>query len=455
MAVRKRALVWLGAAWLLVAVAAVVWGVGNADDDLGDRVAVALDDAGIDVTDVRLEGRDAVLVGIQAASEDEAMEVAKGVRGVRAVDIENVLAADTTVETTPETTPTTSAPAATSTTTTTTTTIAPATTTTAVAAAPVPTLSARLEGGALVLTGAIPDAESAARIAGLADLIYGPFVTNELVVDASLPTAAWVPGAAGSIAVLPIVGQASLDVVGDQATVTGLAPNELKQAQLIGAVQAALGESVSVTGAVEITGKEPPFFAASAPGEGIVTLDGVMPDEGAIERIVGTAVQVFGPENVVNEMVVGDNIDTTFSLFRVPLVFVLFQPVPEWQFRIENDVITGNLRGGATFAFGSAELTPELEALSDIAAGILLRNPTLALTIGGHTDSVGSDAFNQRLSEDRAQAAVDYIEALGVQAPRMTAIGFGETQPIGDNGTEAGRAQNRRIEFGLGPIGGQ
>ena len=109
------------------------------------------------------------------------------------------------------------------------------------------------------------------------------------------------------------------------------------------------------------------------------------------------------------------------------------------------------MRGGATFEFGSAELTPALRSLLDTGAGILLRNPTILMTIEGHTDSVGSDTFNLALSNARAQAGVDYLVALGVQPERLFAVGFGESRPIADNDTVEGRTQNRRLEFVLGP----
>jgi OOP family OmpA-OmpF porin len=63
----------------------------------------------------------------------------------------------------------------------------------------------------------------------------------------------------------------------------------------------------------------------------------------------------------------------------------------------------------------------------------------------GHTDSVGSDAYNQALSERRAKAVVDYLGTLGIDASRMQAVGAGEANPVADNGTDEGRAQNRRV----------
>jgi OOP family OmpA-OmpF porin len=66
-------------------------------------------------------------------------------------------------------------------------------------------------------------------------------------------------------------------------------------------------------------------------------------------------------------------------------------------------------------------------------------------TVVGHTDSTGSEAYNQRLSERRAQSVASYLEGKGIAVGRLTATGAGESQPIADNGTREGRAQNRRV----------
>jgi OOP family OmpA-OmpF porin len=78
---------------------------------------------------------------------------------------------------------------------------------------------------------------------------------------------------------------------------------------------------------------------------------------------------------------------------------------------------------------------------------ILQRCPDSAVEIGGYTDSGGGTGRNQILSQIRAQAVVDYLVNAGIAADRLTAVGYGETNPIASNDTEEGRAQNRRIEF--------
>ena len=70
----------------------------------------------------------------------------------------------------------------------------------------------------------------------------------------------------------------------------------------------------------------------------------------------------------------------------------------------------------------------------------------------GHTDSSGSDAYNQGLSERRAAAVADYLSSHGVQSARLGTRGFGETQPVASNATEDGRAANRRVEIKIVPV---
>jgi OOP family OmpA-OmpF porin len=84
--------------------------------------------------------------------------------------------------------------------------------------------------------------------------------------------------------------------------------------------------------------------------------------------------------------------------------------------------------------------------LNDVVA-ILKKNPSLKLEIEGHTDNRGSAAYNQQLSENRAKAVMDYLIAKGIAPNRLTARGYGLSQPAASNSTAAGRAQNRRVEL--------
>jgi outer membrane protein OmpA-like peptidoglycan-associated protein len=102
---------------------------------------------------------------------------------------------------------------------------------------------------------------------------------------------------------------------------------------------------------------------------------------------------------------------------------------------------------GANFDFNKATLKPEGKAKLDEAAGIMNKYPDLKVSVEGHTDSIGSDAYNMKLSERRAESAVSYLTSKGIAASRLSAKGFGKTRPVADNKTDAGRAKNRRVEL--------
>ncbi|WP_340076966.1 OmpA family protein [Leptobacterium sp. I13] len=101
------------------------------------------------------------------------------------------------------------------------------------------------------------------------------------------------------------------------------------------------------------------------------------------------------------------------------------------------------------FDTGKSSIKDESEAvLKDIIA-ILNEYPNSKFTVEGHTDSVGSEKLNQRLSDSRANSVKEYLIANGVDAFRLSALGYGESKPIASNATRAGRAQNRRVEINL------
>ena len=83
----------------------------------------------------------------------------------------------------------------------------------------------------------------------------------------------------------------------------------------------------------------------------------------------------------------------------------------------------------------------------DAVAAELSAYPDVTVALAGHTDAKGSEAYNQRLSESRAQAVRAYLADRGIEPGRMTAAGFGESQPVADNDTEEGRELNRRTEL--------
>ena len=103
---------------------------------------------------------------------------------------------------------------------------------------------------------------------------------------------------------------------------------------------------------------------------------------------------------------------------------------------------------GVNFAFDKSELTAESTAILDQAVDVLNRYPALKVEVAGHTDSVGTDAYNQGLSERRAKTVYDYLTSKGIAADRLSGPnGYGEAKPIDTNDTSEGRARNRRTEL--------
>ena len=118
----------------------------------------------------------------------------------------------------------------------------------------------------------------------------------------------------------------------------------------------------------------------------------------------------------------------------------------------QGDNITLNLPDGITFDFNKSTLKPQFYgALNGVAATLAEYNQTM-IEVVGHTDSIGTDAVNNRISKERADAVAAYLAAQGVQRERIETLGAGKNYPIASNDTDAGRAQNRRVEIRVIPL---
>ena len=102
---------------------------------------------------------------------------------------------------------------------------------------------------------------------------------------------------------------------------------------------------------------------------------------------------------------------------------------------------------GTNFDFNKSTLRPEAIAKLDHAAEVMQQNAGIKVNVEGHTDSVGSDSYNQQLSQRRAQAVVKYLVGKGIDAGRLMPAGYGESRPAATNDTAEGRAQNRRVDL--------
>ena len=99
------------------------------------------------------------------------------------------------------------------------------------------------------------------------------------------------------------------------------------------------------------------------------------------------------------------------------------------------------------FDFDRSTVKPEAAQILDRLVAFMNENKDKRAELAGHTDNVGSDAYNQRLSERRVASVRDYVVKKGVDSSRISGQGFGESKPIADNKTADGRAKNRRVEI--------
>ncbi len=180
------------------------------------------------------------------------------------------------------------------------------------------------------------------------------------------------------------------------------------------------GAQVTSTPGVSGNQDEVPESKAVVLG-GKIYLEGAVPDEASAQAIVELAAAVLGPDNVINNYIIDER---------------------------AGDPNLGNIRVDDTVLFetNSAVIATEFEPLLGQALALMSLRPSVTLTIVGHTDSVGPDAYNLGLSIQRAQAVVAWLTERGVDPARLTAVGAGEAEPIATNDTLEGRQLNRRIQ---------
>jgi outer membrane protein OmpA-like peptidoglycan-associated protein len=119
----------------------------------------------------------------------------------------------------------------------------------------------------------------------------------------------------------------------------------------------------------------------------------------------------------------------------------------------QGNTIVLNMPGAITFATGQATINSGFYDVLDSVASVISEYKKTNVEIGGHTDNKGSIESNNALSQQRANAVAAYFRSKGVAPSRITAVGYGKSNPIADNSSEGGRSQNRRVEVILTPAG--
>lgn len=451
------AILWLLALWVVVVLVALVWGVDNAETGLRDRARQRIAASGYDVA-VDFSGRDARLIGVVDRPETaiELGETIDAIPGVRLVSNEIVV----------------DEPAAVS--------------------LRMPEVSFRLIGEVASIRGLVPDEATELTVLDAMAVQYGQAnVVSALIVADDVEAMPWLTRIQDVFAPLAGLRSGGFTANATGLRVTGEVISEAVAAELTSGLELVVGPQLAVTTELTIAVLPPPTFAASGRADTVV-LEGILPSEESRERISTAAERVFADATIIDVLRIGDVAGPPW-LEAIEGILDIAARLDPWAIEVADETVTLTGSGqdrdviaaldillegvvGETLAINvdvevaasaiAAELTSLLEGVAtfdpngtalsaagiaqlDLAIEILEANPATVLVVEGHTDSQGDFASNLVLSQQRAEAVVAYLVGGGIDAGRLSAVGYGEGRPIADNATLEGRAQNRRIEFAI------
>lgn len=455
------------------------------ETDLTARTTDGLKAASFNDVQVNLDhrGRDAQLTGIVAsdAEREQAVKLVQDTYGIRVVDnalevaapvaaattvvAESAAANTASVTSEPATTPpsATPAPVATST--------PAAEPEPAIAPAPVPPLAepsfALLQqDGKWVLQGTLSSQEEINQAVAAAEQMYGAGnVVNQLTVGTVAP-ATWLATLGGLKEVLASLEQSGLKFVNGAFTLMGVASSDQAKADIAAKVQQLLG-SVQLDNQIRV--KVPEVAAPApanepAPATTPTTTTAVAPATTTTEPVTSVVAPAPTAPATSTEPAPVATTATPTPATPEPVVAPATEsaatpttPVPE-QLTSEQQSCQDRMRGslnGRQILFETNKATIKeaslglLDNLAKVANECKAALVDKIIRVGGHTDDRGEDGYNQTLSQQRADAVKDYLAKQGLDAGLMQGVGYGETQPIASNDTDAGRAQNRRISFDI------
>ncbi len=302
------------------------------------------------------------------------------------------------------------------------------------------------EGRDATLRGSVPSEQEKLRVQALLEVYPIRVVHNELVVDDGRPTVAAAPAldpASALFALSPSDGEG--------LRLSGRMPDAATRERLAQSVRDAF-PTRDVEDAMTVDAGMTPLVWA----DGVVAM---MPALSAVARpylLVGADVaQLRGevPSETQRTVVSQDAVASLAGALRLHLELdIAAQPVLEESAALRQlrqqlgEVLAGHQ---VQFRINTAELVPASQELLQRVAAVLRSFPDIDMEVQGHTDILGSIATNNALSQTRADAVRTYLIGQGVDADRLTAVGYGPTKPVATNTTREGRIKNRRVEFSL------
>lgn len=451
------------------------------ETDLTARTTDGLKAASFNDVQVNLEhrGRDAQLTG-KVASDAEREQVVKLVQdtyGIRVVDnaieVAAPVAATTTTTVEPAATAIPAATAETAAVTTPTTTPEPVTTSapapTAVLAEP--SFALLPQEGKWVLQGTLSSQEEVNQAVASAEQMYGAGnVVNQLNVGAVAP-APWLASLGGLKEVLADLKESGLKFADGAFTLVGIASSDQAKADTAAKVQQLLG---SMRLDNQLTVKLPEIAAPAPAAEPTVTATAPTTPEPASVTTATTPVELAPAATTTTEAVTPaappvatePTVTAATSTEPTPATSPAAPVTPETtpavpepvQLTTEQQSCQDRMRGSlngrqilfetnkATIKEASLGLLDNIAKIANECKAVLADK---VIRVGGHTDDRGEDAYNQTLSQQRADAVKDYLGKQGLDTGLVQGVGYGETQPIASNNTDVGRAQNRRISFDI------
>lgn len=314
-------------------------------------------------------------------------------------------------------------------------------------------LEVTVDSAAVVLSGELPDDGAVAQAIALATARFGEGnVTSTLMANSAVTLDGGVVNVSGT------------------AEEGDTAPNGLQSD-----LAAAFGLEAGDFDLTRIEAELSPVRADAVVAAGVIELSGAFPDQAKVDQYILAAETVYGVESVQGANVVVDRETTlngaTFGISGLVdagdtratefqnTVLAFFgannadttgleiDTSPEALARLEERLRAEVALEPILFASGQAEIDASSAPILERLSLAIIATPGVDVEVVGHTDGEGAVEINQDISERRAQAVVDRLIELGVPEERLRARGAGESEPLGDNDTEEGRAQNRRIAF--------